>query len=377
MAAANVAYDAANELTRWNSATTNLTYDNNGNLATETQGGVTTTYTWDARNRLTGVNRTGLTASFLYDGLGRRKSKTIDGTTTGFWYDANDVYAELNGSTPSATYIRGLSIDEPYIRKGASDEFYEGDALGSSIVLTNAAGVSQTTYTYEPFGNTTQTGTASSNAFQYTGRENDGTGLYYYRARNYDPVRGRFVREDPIGFRGSDANLYVFVRDNPINTIDPLGLEGQFTVGSSLFLGVSPFVFPGIFGGGGLNVGFTSSGQFIVQFQATGSTGVGAYAGVGVQGGISHSDCDTQNGISTAMALQGDANVGFGPSIGGTVQYSGGTNAGISTGIGRFGLGYGAHISVGVTTTTTYAVPIPFLYPLLHNNGGASSCGCK
>ncbi len=224
VAAANIGYDVANELTRWNSATTNLTYDSNGNLATETQAGVTTTYTWDARNRLTGISRTGLTASFIYDGLGRRQSKTINGTTAGFWYDGSDVYAELTGATPSVTYIRGLSIDEPYIRKGASDEFYETDALGTSIALTNPAGTSQTTYTYEPFGNSTQAGTVSSNEFQYTGRENDGTGLYFYGARYYHPKIQRFVGEDPIEFGSSAMNLYVYVANRPLSFVDPFGL---------------------------------------------------------------------------------------------------------------------------------------------------------
>ena len=191
------------------------------------QGGVTTTYTWDARNRLTGISRTGLTASFIYDGLGRRKSKTINGTTTGVWYDGNDVYAELTGAIPLATYIRGLSIDEPYIRKGASDEFYETDALGTSIALTNAAGTSQTTYTYEPFGNTTQTGTTSSNTFQYTGREKDGTVLFYYRARYYHPALQRFMGEDPLKFSSGGANFYEYVTNNPTNLIDPTGLTWE------------------------------------------------------------------------------------------------------------------------------------------------------
>lgn len=223
VAAANIGYDAANELTRWNSPTTNLTYDNNGNLATETQGGVTTTYTWDARNRLTGISRTGLTASFVYDGLGRRISKTINGSTVGFWYDDNDVYADLTGATPSTTYIRGLNIDERYIRKSASDEFYETDALGTSVVLTDSAGASQTTYTYEPFGNTTQAGSASTNAFQYTGRENDETGLYYYRARNYSPALHRFATEDPVRFSTGTLNFYLYVDNQPINQVDPTG----------------------------------------------------------------------------------------------------------------------------------------------------------
>src|SRR2546427_6895291 len=51
-------------------------------------------------------------------------------------------------------------------------------------------------YTYEPFGQTVTTGAVSSSPFQYTGRENDGTGVYYYRARYYHPQLSRFVSED-------------------------------------------------------------------------------------------------------------------------------------------------------------------------------------
>src|SRR5437016_7627855 len=127
-------YDAANEQIRFYSATTNLVYDNNGNLTSFTDGSGTTTYTWNARNQLATISGPGLSASFVYDGIGRRASKTVNSTTTGFWYDGSDVLAELSGSTPTATYVRGLAIDEPFIRKGTSDEFYQSDALGSTLV---------------------------------------------------------------------------------------------------------------------------------------------------------------------------------------------------------------------------------------------------
>ncbi len=221
---ANTAFDAANEQTRFNSVSTNLVYDNNGNLTSFTDGSGTTTYTWNARNQLTAISGPSLSASFVYDGLGRRTSKTINSTTTGFWYDGVDVLAELSGSTPTATYIRSLSIDEPFIRKqSGGDEFYQMDALGSALTLTDGSGVSSTTYTQEPFGKTIKTG-ASANTFQYTGRENEGTALYYYRARYYNPLIQRFISEDPIGFAGGDINVYAYVGNDPLGYTDPSGL---------------------------------------------------------------------------------------------------------------------------------------------------------
>ena len=77
---------------------------------------------------------------------------------------------------------------------------------------------------YDPFGMATVTGTGSTNSYQFTGREHDGTGLVYYRARYYSPVLQRFLSEDPIGFAGGDANLYAYVFNSPTNFTDPSGL---------------------------------------------------------------------------------------------------------------------------------------------------------
>ena len=83
----------------------------------------------------------------------------------------------------------------------------------------------QTAYTYEPFGATTVAGQGNADPFQYTGRENDGTGLYYYRARYYSPVRQRFISQDPIGFLGGDPNLYAYVFNSSTSFTDPFGLK--------------------------------------------------------------------------------------------------------------------------------------------------------
>jgi RHS repeat-associated protein len=97
-----------------------------------------------------------------------------------------------------------------------------GDALGSTLELADAAGALQTHYSYEPFGATTIFGTSSTNALQFTGRENDGTGLFFNRARFYSPSLQRFVSEDPIEFVGG-INLYEYAGSNPIRYKDPFG----------------------------------------------------------------------------------------------------------------------------------------------------------
>ena len=221
-------YDAANEQFKFNSSTPNLVYDGNGNLSSFTDGTGTTTYTWNARNQLVSITAPSLTASFVYDGLGWRTSKTINSVTTGYWYDGQDLLAELSGSTPTVTYVRSLNVDEPFIRQlTGGNEYYQTDALGSTVALSNAAGASVVSYSYEPFGKTTVTGT-SSNPFQFTGRENDSTGLYYYRARYYSNTSMRFINEDPINFAGGDPNLYAYVSNNPVQWLDPYGLYKIF-----------------------------------------------------------------------------------------------------------------------------------------------------
>ena len=60
---------------------------------------------------------------------------------------------------------------------------------------------------------------------QFTGRENDGLGLYFYRARYYSPTFQRFIAQDPIGFAGGDTNLYAYGLNDPISETDPLGLK--------------------------------------------------------------------------------------------------------------------------------------------------------
>lgn len=216
-AVASATYDAANEQTAFAGAT--LQYDANGNLTNDG----TNTYVWDARNRLLTISG-GATANFIYDALGRRTSKTINGTSAQFLYDAHDIASEIGNGAVGASYLRSLDIDESFVRQtNLGNDYYHLDVLKSSLTLSNASGSATTTYDYEPFGKTVTSG-SSTNAFQFTGREHDGTDLYFARSRFYSARRHRFLAEDPIRFQAA-VNFYAYVDNDPLGFTDPFGLE--------------------------------------------------------------------------------------------------------------------------------------------------------
>ena len=130
-------------------------------------------------------------------------------------------------------------------------------------------------YAYEPFGTILSEQETIVQPFKYVGQYGvmaEPNGLYYMRARYYDPSVGRFISEDPLGFGGGDVNLFAYVQNNPVNWVDPLGLWG-FAVnsGGALEGGIGMAGAyqaesgGGVFWGGssGVNVGaYTASGGF-------------------------------------------------------------------------------------------------------------------
>jgi len=159
----------------------------------------------------------GTSASFVYHAFGRRMKKTVGGTTTQFVYDGMNPVQELDGaSTPSVTAnLLAGGIDEYFTRADSSGTMnFLTDALGSAIAVTDSSGSINTSYTYEPFGNVAVTG-SNGNPYQFTGRENDGTGLYFYRARYYSPILQSFITQDPIDFEAGQTDLYGYVLMTP------------------------------------------------------------------------------------------------------------------------------------------------------------------
>jgi len=150
----------------------------------------------------------------------------VNGTITTYVYDNEDIVMEYDGPGNITTkYTHGLGIDEPLaMQQSGNTYFYHADALGSIIALSGVNGSRVQSYRYDSFGNITISGSIIQ-PYTFTAREYDPeTGLYFYRARYYDSTQGRFLTRDPIGFAGGDVNLYAYVKNNPVNWIDPYGL---------------------------------------------------------------------------------------------------------------------------------------------------------
>ncbi len=97
------------------------------------------------------------------------------------------------------------------------------DALGSTIGFVNSGGSIATSYGYEPFGKTSRSGSSTTNPYAFAGRELDASGLYFMRARYYNPLLSRFISQDPLGLGGGQVNFFAYVGNSPMNFVDPTG----------------------------------------------------------------------------------------------------------------------------------------------------------
>jgi RHS repeat-associated protein len=148
-------------------------------------------------------------------------------------YDLDNLTEETNSSGALvARYVQTDSLDEPVaMLRGSDTSFYETDGLGSVTSLSNISGTLTQTYTYDSFGNLTNSTGSLTNFLRYTGRESDTEiPLYYNRARYFDPSIGRFMSEDPLGPEKEGPNLYEYVDNSPTMGVDPLG---RYTIDKS------------------------------------------------------------------------------------------------------------------------------------------------
>jgi YD repeat-containing protein len=150
-----------------------FTYDNNGNTTSKIDSSGTTNYTWDYENRLTSVTLPGSggTVTFKYDPFGRRIEKISPTATSIFAYDGDNLVETVNASGGEvASYAQGQNIDEPLaMDRSGSVDYYEQDGLGSITSLTASTGSVAQSYTYDSFGNTTNSSGSLTNFLRYGG----------------------------------------------------------------------------------------------------------------------------------------------------------------------------------------------------------------
>ena len=266
-----------------------LSYDANGNLTSDG----TNTYMWNARNQLTQVSQNGVAQlTYAYDALGRRIGKTVQGgTPTQYLYDRANAVQETQGSTINPI-LTGLAIDERFARNDVTGRtYFLTDSLGSTLALTDPTGAIRQQYSYDPYGNVTSSDTTTgfTNPYQYTGREADAPGLYYYRARYYSPPMGGFISEDPARFFGGQLTFYGYAGGDPIMYRDPQGRE----------LGLA--VIGGVIGGAWSLYNGYESGERGWALALDGLSGVGIGALAGLTNGASL--LETEGGAMAARAI--------------------------------------------------------------------------
>ena len=255
-------YDRDNRLATYNGE--KVTYDERGNMLHGPLNGEMGDYTYDCRNRLIETKAAdGTVTAYTYDAENTRLTEETENTRHTFVTDKETTYSQLLTETISEkhlltyketatityTYGNGLISDSRKEAKDSDTEkrYYHYNHIGSTTAITDADGdlvyrIAYGTYgeltgIYDTDGDPVEDKTAvirSENLrFLYNGRygvETGADGLYYMRARYYNPQIKRFINRDIIDGSITDSqslNKYSYVQGNPISLVDPFGLCAQ------------------------------------------------------------------------------------------------------------------------------------------------------
>ncbi len=210
-------------------------YDQNKNV-TFTGG---KTFAYDSENHMMSMSTGGTSVAMVYDGDGNRVAKTVNGVTTDYLVDDLNptgypqVVEELSGAgVVQRQYSYGLQrISENQVLNGTwTPSFYGYDGAGNVRNLANSAGAVTDTYEYDAFGNSFTVSGTTPNVYLYRGEQFDSDlGLYYLRARYYNPATGRFLSKDPKHLcdcsldNPASLHLYSYASSDPVDRIDPGG----------------------------------------------------------------------------------------------------------------------------------------------------------
>lgn len=240
----NVGYATGDHNRLLSDGTYSYEYDKEGNRTrrTEVASGEVTEYQWDTRNRMTQVvtkdsaGAVTKAVEYTYDAYNQRVAKSVDSDGDGaetateerYVYDGEHIALVFDGEgNQLSRYLHGPQIDQVLAEETSDGEvsWALADHQGSVRDVIDSQGTVLNHITYDSYGQvTSETNPELDFRFGYTGRERDEeTGLYYYRARYFDPAVGTFVSADPLGFGAGDSNLYSYVFNSPTNFTDPSG----------------------------------------------------------------------------------------------------------------------------------------------------------
>lgn len=215
-------------------------YDGDGNLISKTEGENSETYEYNSENRLVRVIDTeGNETLYEYDPLGNRTATVYNGERTEYLIDPfglGDVVGEYdNEGNLVANYTHGIGL----VSRSENDDsaYYDNDAIGSIIGLTDGAGNQVNSYLYRPYGQELAETETIANPFEFVGQwgvTEERNGLDFMRARFYDPEDGRFNSTDPLGFASGDTNLYRYAFNVPNTLVDPSGEIIPLIVGGAI-----------------------------------------------------------------------------------------------------------------------------------------------
>jgi RHS repeat-associated protein len=208
------------------------TYTGNGELASKTELGATTTYTYDELGNLIKVALpSGKLIEYVIDGENRRVGKKIAGILVRQWLYSGPLHiaAELDGTgglISQFVYGGRPNVPDYMIHAGKTYRFIS-DQLGSPrLIVDSTTGTVVERMDFGEFGNVLGDTAPGFQPFGFAGGLYDpDTKLVRFGARDYDPQVGRWTAKDPIDFAGGDTNLFAYVFNQPVNLVDPNGLE--------------------------------------------------------------------------------------------------------------------------------------------------------
>jgi RHS repeat-associated protein len=223
-------YDDQDRLTTYNGDS--YLYSDDGELQKKMDSSGTTSYSYDLQGNLRSVMLpNGTLIEYVIDASNRRVGKKVNGTLVAGWLysGALRIVAETDGSgTVTKRFVYGThsNVPEYMIWQGGTYKIVT-DQLGSPrFIIEATAGTLAEVKTYDAFGVTTSDTHPGFQPFGFAGGLYDAdTGLTRFGARDYDAATGRWTTKDPVGFAGSETDLYAYAEGDPVNQVDPDGLK--------------------------------------------------------------------------------------------------------------------------------------------------------